>query len=509
MDRLSDKDLWPKPGFHPLVEYQRGTGDYYLLPFRFHRINEQRELIVNEVGDFLIVPSGTAEKVIRRKLDPVLDSELYRDLMVNFFISEDKIPPLIDIYATRYRTKKSFLDRFTALHIFVITLRCNQSCQYCQVSRVSQDKSSFDVSLEHINKGIDLMMRSANPHVTMEFQGGEPLLAFPQVMYAVEKTKEMASKNNKTVTYVLCTNLAFIDDSILGYCKENNILISTSLDGPAFIHNFNRRCTENDSYERTIEGINRAREALGHDRVSALMTTSPSSLQYPVEIVDEYYRRGFKDIFLRPISPYGYAVKNVLQQRFEMEKFLDFYKAALRRILEYNKTDRVFIEDYTMILLEKILTPFPVGYVDLQSPAGVINNVVVFNYDGNVYASDESRMLAEMGDFTFRLGNLDSNSYEEIFYGPKAEEIALNWATESLAGCSECAFQAYCGADPVRYYATQGDMYGFRPSSAHCLKNMEIIRYLFELMDKDKEAERVFLKWIALPRTEDCNAATG
>ena len=34
--------------------------------------------------------------------------------------------------------------------------------------------------------------------------------------------------------------------------------------------------------------------------------------------------------------------------------------------------------------------------MDLRSPAGAGMGVVVYNYNGNVYASDESRMLAEM-----------------------------------------------------------------------------------------------------------------
>jgi hypothetical protein len=33
--------------------------------------------------------------------------------------------PLLDVLATKYRTKRSFLDGFTKLHIFVTTLRWN------------------------------------------------------------------------------------------------------------------------------------------------------------------------------------------------------------------------------------------------------------------------------------------------------------------------------------------------------------------------------------------------
>ena len=471
------------------------TDGYFLLPFRFHRITEKKEVIVNEIADFLVVPRGTSESIITRKFSKAENSDLYGDLISNFFISEERIPPLLDIIATRYRTKKSFLDNFTSLHIFVISLRCEHTCHYCQVSRVSQDRNTFDMKLNHIDKGIEFMMKSPNPNITMEFQGGEALLAFDNIVYAVEKTKKEALKRNKNVTYVICTNLAPVTDEILNYCKDNNILISTSLDGPSFIHNKNRHRPEKNSYELAVKGINRSREILGSDRVSALLTTTNLSLDYPNEIVDEYFNLGFRNIFLRPISPYGFATKNEKKNKYQTNQFLEFYKKALHRIIDYNLNGEFYREAYATIILKKILTPFPVGYVDLQSPAGMINSVVIFNYDGKVYATDEARMLAEMKDFTFQLGDLEKNSYVEIFYGEKAMQFSDALTNESLAGCSECAFQNYCGADPVMNYTTQGDIFGYRPTSTFCQKNMEIIRYLIEIMDADKRIETIFRNW--------------
>lgn len=469
---------------------------YYLLPFRFIALNPQREILVNEVGDFLIVPTGTAQRIILKELDRIADEELYADLIANFFISETQIPVLIDVLATRYRTKKSFLDHFTALHIFVITLRCEHTCHYCQVSRVSEDKNSFDIAQSHIDKGIDLMMQSPNPHLTMEFQGGEALLAFDNIKYGVEKAKAAALIHNKEITFVICTNLAPITIEMLTYCKENDILISTSLDGPEFIHNKNRHKKGNDSYQLAIKGINLTREVLGADRISALLTTSTLSLDYANEIVDEYYRLNFSSIFLRPISPFGFATRNEKKNKYNTDRFLEFYKQGLNRIIAHNFNGRFFREDYATILLKKILTPFPVGYVDLQSPAGMINNVIVFNYDGKIYASDEARMLAEMKDFTFQLGHLDQSSYNNIFYSEQAVAITEAGINESLPGCSECAFQNYCGADPVLCHSTQGDMYGHRPTNVFCQKNMAIIKYLFELMDSDPKILILFNNWV-------------
>ena len=475
---------------------QQSENNYYLLPFRFHKLNDQKEIIVNEVGDFLVLPIGTVSRIVKREINKELDFELFGDLISNLFISETQIPQLIDVYATRYRTKKAFLDHFTTLHIFVISLRCNHTCHYCQVSRVTQDADKFDMGKSHIDKGIDMMLKSPSSHVTMEFQGGEALLAFENIKYAVERTKKLAAENNKTVTYVICTNLSLITEEHLIYCKENDILISSSLDGPDFIHNMNRKKPGADSYELTIKGIELSRKFLGKDRVSTLMTTTNLSLDHPIEIVDEYYKHGFRNIFLRPISPYGFALKNDKKNKYETEKFLKFYKIALNKIIEYNLKGEFFSEDYATIILSKILTPFPVGYVDLNSPTGSITNVIVFNYEGSVYASDESRMLAEMNDYRFKLGHLDTHSYEQIFYSASTIDIIRAGINESLPGCSDCAFQTYCGADPVRSHATQGDLIGYRPTSTFCQKNMEIIRYLIELMDNDKNIKKIFETWV-------------
>ena len=246
--------------FKDIDFYDQEENVYFLLPFRFHRLNLEKEVLVNEVGDHLVVPVGTTHKIVTKNLSKEIDSELYGDLIANFFISEEKIPPLIDVLATRYRTKKSFLDNFTALHIFVVSLRCEHTCHYCQVSRVTQDKDKYDMSREHINKGIDIMMQSPNPYVTMEFQGGEALLAFENVVYAVERTKELAPKHNKEINYVICTNLAVMTEEILEYCKANQILISTSLDGPNYVHNENRKRPGKNSYELTIQGIELSRK---------------------------------------------------------------------------------------------------------------------------------------------------------------------------------------------------------------------------------------------------------
>jgi radical SAM protein with 4Fe4S-binding SPASM domain len=150
------------------------------------------------------------------------------------------------------------------------------------------------------------------------------------------------------------------------------------------------------------------------------------------------------------------------------------------------------------MVLTKAFTPWPIGFVDLQSPSGAGMGVCVYNYDGDVYASDESRMLAEAGDTSFRMGNVLEDSYDDIFFGETIQDIAAASCNESLAGCSDCVYQPYCGADPVRNHRTQHDLYGNRAETgSFCHRNKPMIEHVIDLMlDADEDLERILWAWI-------------
>ena len=466
------------------------NNEYYLLPFDFTEISGM-EVLVNELGDMIISPKGTVQRIVDRTLPK---DDLYKSLVANFFISEQIIPPLAEIYAERLREKKRFLESWTGLHIFVLTLRCNQNCVYCQASSQNEDSNGCTMSRETMEKSVELMFRSPSDSITMEFQGGEPSLVPDLIEFGIELAEDKNKTAQKEIHYVLCTNSIHLTDRLLDICKKYGIVISTSLDGPAFLHNANRGKT--DSYEKVIAGIEKGRLAVGNDKVSALMTTSVEGLNYPIEIVDEYVKLGFHSMFLRALNPYGLATHNDNWSEYT-DRFIDFYKKAFEHILELNKQGTYFVEEFAAIVLRKMLTPYCTGFVDLQSPAGVINSVLIYNYDGGVYCSDESRMLAEFNDYTFRLGNVD-DKYEDLVFGKKAKEIANVWANEALAGCSDCALKQYCGADPVRNYSTQGDMYGNRATSLLCRKNKAIIEYLISLIiERHDEVMPIFRSWVS------------
>jgi uncharacterized protein len=227
------------------------------------------------------------------------------------------------------------------------------------------------MSEEIAEQALEIAFQSPSKRIKIEFQGGEPLLNFSLITKIVSAAKARAQTAGKAVDFVIASNLALLDDAVLTFCKANDILLSTSLDGPPDLHNKNRPRPGGNSHELATRGIRRAQEVLGPECVGALMTTTEASLDRVEEIVDEYLRLDLDGIFIRPLSPYGFAIKTRAIRKYDSKRWLDFYARGLRYVPEINRAGRHFPEFYAALILKRMLTDRPLGYVDLRSPAGI------------------------------------------------------------------------------------------------------------------------------------------
>ena len=465
---------------------------WQLLPLRFHRLDTDCVVLTNLVGEHVFV---TPDELCAVADGTCADQEVLARLRAAHLIQVPGETLPAELLAIKLRTRMRRLPDSTGLHIFVVTLRCEHTCRYCQVSRQSAAKSEFDMTEETARRALELAFRSPSPQLKIEFQGGEPLLNFPLVRWITAEAKRMNKEHGKDLAFVIATNLALLDEEILDFCAEDDVYLSTSLDGPQDLHNGNRRRPGQDSWQQAVAGIRRVQDRLGADRVSALMTTTEASLDRAAEIIDTYAGLGLRGVFLRPISPYGFALRGRGGANYDVARWLQFYTAGLDRIIELNRQGLPMVEMHASIIAKKMLTNTDPGYVDLTSPAGIGIGALVYNYDGDVYASDEGRMLAEMGDRTFRLGNVHDSSYADIMLSdgllrPLMESIAL-----SAPMCATCAFEPYCGADPVFHHATAGDFTGHKALSAFCQRNTGLFTLLLRRMRDDPYTRDLLRRW--------------
>src|SRR6266513_1094534 len=127
--------------------------DLQLLPLRFERIHEDRYVVNNLVGDSLLLSRQELDRVVA--LDLVPGDGLYERAFEKLLISAKGQQSQLQLLAMRLRSRMAFLQHPTPLHLFVVTLRCEHSCPYCQVSRRSVDRARFDMSVETAMRALD------------------------------------------------------------------------------------------------------------------------------------------------------------------------------------------------------------------------------------------------------------------------------------------------------------------------------------------------------------------
>ncbi|WP_046865148.1 His-Xaa-Ser system radical SAM maturase HxsB [Microvirga massiliensis] len=482
-----------RPAFQPAAAF--APVDYAALPYRFARLSADWVLVTSEAGDHEFLNSTEFAALAR---GAPLTGETLRNLESSHIVYAGDPSTAVRLLAAKLRSRKSFLRGGPSLHIFVVTLGCDHSCPYCQVSRRSHASDAFVMSSAVADHAVDRLFESPPRVLTVEFQGGEPLLAFPVIRRVVEKIEARNRTEGRRITYAIATTLHHLTDDVLAFLKAHDFQVSTSLDGPASLHNANRPLPGQDAHALTLGGIERVREAIGSDQISALTTLTRRSLSVPEAIVDEYVRLGFRSVFLRPLSPFGFARRSERRLGYGTDEFLAFYERALDYIIALNARGIDIEETYASILLSSILTPFPTTYMDLRSPVGSGFGTLVYNYDGSVYASDEGRMLREMGEDSLRLGSVEQ-PYDELMRSPTMQLLAAAGLSEAQPGCSDCVFVPYCGPDPAGSLSRHGDPVGHRAESEHCKRHMGLFRILFERLAHDQTATEVFRRWVDGP----------
>lgn len=453
---------------------------YRLLPFQMDRMQSGHYLCSSIAGDHVILQRETLCSVIDGTLPR--EHQDAQDLMAGLFLSTDGGHAEVDLLATRLRTRLHERRSLASLHIVVATLRCANACGYCQVSRVHPEARGKDLSDDNADRTADLIMSCPSSRIKVEFQGGEALLNMPVVQRIVERCDAAAAFSGKLVSYVIATSLSHLTDANLDFFAARQVHISTSLDGPQWLHDRNRPSPTGSGWLTTVAGIERCRRRLGHDCVSALMTTARTSLAHADAIVDQYQELGFHSIFLRWLNPFGDAVRHRQRLSYTALEWLTFWQRALDRVLSWNDRGYPMREEFTCLLLRRMLSPHPAGFVDLDSPTGSGTSVLVYNYDGSIYVSDEGRMLAEIGDQTFRLGHVQTHTYAQIMDNPTLRNMVSATMLETTPRCDRCACLPWCGVDPVVNHATQGDIRGCRPTSDHCQRMEGAFHYVVGLL---------------------------
>ncbi len=473
--------------------------------FRFRKIAPDRTLVTNLEGRWLVLSDADFAAYATGAVEE--GSELHRTLSDHNFLratyDEAKAREMI-------ASRKRFLHYGPNLHVFVVTLRCNETCVYCHASRADMDAVDTDMSKETADRAVDLVFQSTSPGVTIEFQGGEPLVNFEVVKHVIERAKEKNVTAGKSLEFTMVSNLSLMDEEKLSFLLDHKVQICTSIDGPKDLHDKQRKLPTLSAFDASSHWIRRVNEAYverGLDpalyHVEALLTTTRAALPRYKEIVDTYADLGCRALFLRPIDPFGFAGKTAGRVEYPRREYHEFYRKATDYILELNQKGVQMIERYAAIFLTKILRGEDPNFLDIRSPAGAGVGMLAYSYDGSIYTCDEGRMLAAQGDQSFRVGHVSESLYRDVVGHPTVRAMVIASNLDAQPDCVSCTYNPYCGIQTTHNHRTQGSIFGRMRESNICAVHKGIQDYLFEkLSDGEPHVLEAFDRWTTIRSRE-------
>jgi uncharacterized protein len=463
--------------------------------FRWGRIGG-KVLVTNDAGDWAFLNEEELNDLLAGGVGK--GHPRFEELQRKGFLREGLD---LDALSARVAQRNRHVRRGPHLHVVTLTSRRSQG----GANGEAVEQTDLDMSRETAEKIVDLALQSPSASMTFEFQGqwGEPLFNFGVLRHLVEVAQSQNKRvAGKTLTFRLLSNFTGMTEEAAEWLIANDVLVSTTLDGPASVHDWNRKWKHGSAHAevvRWIDYFNRRYAALGRDpqqwHVDALMVTTRRTLEAWREVVDEYVARGMHAIHLRPLDPSRFDRGAWTAIGYTAREYLDFYRRVLDHVLELNRRGVEIMERTAAIFLIKILTTDDPGIVDIQSPCGAGSSEIVYNVDGRVFPCDDARAVDALGDSIFELGHVRNLNVVGVVRHPTVRAIAAASLLDTQPMCADCWNKPFCGFSPVRNFVTQGDLFGQRPRCFECKEHMAVSARLFELLDGDPATAEILKRW--------------
>lgn len=158
--------------------------------------------------------------------------------------------------------KSDFSPRISGMYI-IPTFGCNFLCRYCNIQWNLKRRTNRKMSKESLKKGIDLFIKNVDliedseKYVT--FYGGEPLLCFDIVKFAIEylrKEEALGSFGKLDLGIDVITNGSLITEDIAKFFKDFNVGVAFSLDGREIDNDKMRQYPDGrGTFKDTVRGL--------------------------------------------------------------------------------------------------------------------------------------------------------------------------------------------------------------------------------------------------------------
>lgn len=458
-------------------------------PLKFRELNRGQLLFTDDAGGFFVGSHRFLERFANDDLS--LADQLFLRNNGHAFAQEGD--PDWMSFAYRWSRRQSMQQDLSYL-ILVPTLRCNLACGYCQVSRAPESARGFDWSGETLNAVLAFLGEMKGPEIKIEFQGGEPLLRVD----LLEQVRSFTRSRFPSSQFVVCTNLQRLGEREWAFLDQADTFVSTSLDGDYVTHT-RQRTHDHLTTDAFFKNLSEAVRRLGPGKVSALPTLDVERPPDFSDLVDNFERHGIQSIYLRPINHQGFARRRRSDPN-SIARWNQLHSDFIDYLIDRNyRTDRYVEEYYFGQCLRRFLRSGADDHVDLRNPNFFASDYIVVDYDGQLYPTDEARMLSRIGRVDLSIGTVADGV-------DRTKVHLLNSASINNfdADCVHCVYQPFCGTDVVDDLSRDGRIDLARSETWFCKRHISLFDKVVEVISRrDEAARRSVAKWARIPSWGD------
>lgn len=310
-----------------------------------------------------------------------------------------------------------------------VTNACNLKCRYCYAREGAYATGPENMSSDIARAGIDLLLkltRQTNACVIV-FAGGEPLLNFPVIKSTIEYTHRKLRQQNISVVYRILTNGTVMDAGILKLLTEYGVGLQISMDGPAEIHNCNRRLKDGRGSFKKVEVTLQFLKKNQFENYSVRSTMCHEGMEAD-QLKNFLKERGFEAISLIPVMAERHNPLRLDQN--EVKDLSRFYLEQSKEIVNgllSGKPATIF-EDIPLYL-EKLKFG-----IKSKRFCGAGHGMLVLTPGGDLYPCPSLASSPE-----FHLGSLRQGLSNAII-----QQFTLN-TVDRKAACKICWARNLCG----------------------------------------------------------------
>jgi radical SAM protein with 4Fe4S-binding SPASM domain len=285
-----------------------------------------------------------------------------------------------------------------------------------------------------------------------------------------------------------------LGDCEWSFLEAPDTFVSTSLDGDAATHQ-RQRTRDQATTEAFLGNLAEAVERLGPGKVSALPTIDIDRPPDFDALVESFERYGIRSIYLRPINHQGFARRRKGEPN-AVSRWNSFHAAFIDYLIERNhRTGRYVEEYYFSQCLRRFLRAGNDDHVDLRNPNFFASDYLVIDHDGQLYPTDEARMLSRIGRVDLAVGHVSTGL-------DLAKIRLLNQASLNNfdPDCVHCVYQPFCGTDLVDDLSRSGRIDVARTETWFCNRHMALFDKVVEVIQRKDEAARLSVaSWAKVP----------